>query len=166
MEFDYMYLKSNGAMTTHEDEANIWAKTLTGVDLTTKTPYCAALTAEISEDYVVASIVTWIDGLGHVGKIKIVSDGEPQLVALMTKVKAKRTTETLCLTTPVASGASIGTLASMQDKLAGQARTLKSDLEHRYGLEISAGHAIWPWLVRHCAWIISRYDVGSDGRTS
>eukprot|EP00975_Prorocentrum_lima_P050759 10635141-Prorocentrum_lima.AAC.1 len=36
VEFVYMFLKSDGARQEEPSEANAWAKTLTGVDLTTR----------------------------------------------------------------------------------------------------------------------------------
>eukprot|EP00975_Prorocentrum_lima_P054483 11424335-Prorocentrum_lima.AAC.1 len=79
-----MFLKSDGTRQEEASEANAWAKTLTGVDLTTRAPFIAALEAETPAEFVVTAVVKWLDSLGHL-KLRLASDGEPSLVALLNK---------------------------------------------------------------------------------
>ena len=43
---------------------------------------------------------------------------------------------------------------------------MKDALEKRYGQEVDSRSPTLHWLVRHAASLITRYQVGSDGRTA
>ena len=49
--------------------------------------------------------------------------------------------------------------------MAGQARTLKAALEHRIGVKVPLDARILCWLVEFAAYVMSRCDIGSDGKT-
>ena len=52
-------------------------------------------------------------------------------------------------------------------EVGGMIRTLKFALEERTGGEkIALGHPVVPWLAKHAAAQITRYQVRSNGRTS
>lgn len=36
-------------------------------------------------------------------------------------------------------------------------RTLKTDVEERYGVKIVMGGVIWAWIVRHPGFLLTRY---------
>ena len=42
---------------------------------------------------------------------------------------------------------------------------MKSAMESRYNCKISQDHCILPWIVRHAAATMNRYNVGDDGKT-
>ena len=48
----------------------------------------------------------------------------------------------------------------------GMARTLRHSLEALHGISIGPGHPILPWMVQHGAFLISRGQIGSDGKTA
>ncbi|CAE6969798.1 unnamed protein product [Symbiodinium sp. CCMP2592] len=50
-------------------------------------------------------------------------------------------------------------------ELARQVRTLASALENRYKKPLETEGVVFPWLVRHAGWLISRFLVKQDGRT-
>ena len=45
-------------------------------------------------------------------------------------------------------------------------RVLRSGFESRYGRKPLGDHCAIPWLVRHAAAVIGRYQVGTDGKTA
>ena len=47
-----------------------------------------------------------------------------------------------------------------------QIRKPKLNLDACGGVKTSAGDTVWPWLVRHAAYLLSRYMVGSHGKTA
>ena len=51
-------------------------------------------------------------------------------------------------------------------RVQGQYRVLRSGLESRYGRRLLGDHCAIPWLVRHAAAVIGRYQVGADGKTA
>ena len=57
-------------------------------------------------------------------------------------------------------------VGSMQALLQKQVRTLKTDLETKIKSQLLTSMAVWPWLVRHSAWLVERYQMRANGRTS
>ena len=49
--------------------------------------------------------------------------------------------------------------------VAGQARTLKTALEHRTGARVPPDARILCWLVEFAAYLMNRCDIGRDGKT-
>ena len=45
-------------------------------------------------------------------------------------------------------------------------RTLKTDLETKVKSHLLTSMAVWPWLVGHSAWLVERYQMRANGRTS
>ena len=48
----------------------------------------------------------------------------------------------------------------------GVVRTMRSALEEKWGIVLDEGHAIWAWMVEYAAFLISRCEVGKDGKTA
>ena len=48
----------------------------------------------------------------------------------------------------------------------GQARTVKLAAESRYGKKITVDMDVMPWLLRHAGDVITRYQIGEDGKTA
>ena len=46
------------------------------------------------------------------------------------------------------------------------ARTYRDALEARYEYEMEGDSQMLPWMVKHAGVVISRYRVGTDGRTA
>ena len=44
-------------------------------------------------------------------------------------------------------------------------RTTRSRLEAKCGVKLDVEHRIWPWLAKMVGWMMSRADVGVDGKT-
>ena len=45
-------------------------------------------------------------------------------------------------------------------------RTIRSDIEGRWGVKIDATHSIWPWIAEHAGFLLTRFEVGRDGKTA
>ena len=43
---------------------------------------------------------------------------------------------------------------------------MRTDIETLYGIKVDPSMTIWPWLVRHAAWLIERFLVRANGATS
>ena len=50
--------------------------------------------------------------------------------------------------------------------LEGLVRTFRSDLMENKGVDVNVKSLLAPWLVRHCAWWLTRFAVGADGQTA
>ena len=92
------------------------------------------------------------------------SDTERALVALRDAVQVKFPNLSVENATKGES-ASNGLIEATIGKMESQARTLKSALQARYGVEIGPKYAILPWLVDYAGATLSRYARGADGRT-
>ena len=92
------------------------------------------------------------------------SDTESALVALRGAVQVKFPNLSVENATKGES-ASNGLIEATIGKMESQARTLKSALQARYGIEIGPKHAILPWLVDYAGATLSRVCQRSDGRT-
>ena len=51
-------------------------------------------------------------------------------------------------------------------RVQGQFRVIRDDLESMIGRRMDGNHHCIPWMVRHAAQVINRYQVGSDGKTA
>ena len=72
--------------------------------------------------------------------------------------------ETAIINTPKGSSASAGGIERANCEVEKQIRTLRSWLEENYQESVGLDHKMLPFLVRHCAWQITHYQVKSDGR--
>eukprot|EP00972_Heterocapsa_arctica_P060915 8984422-Heterocapsa_arctica.AAC.1 len=55
----------------------------------------------------------------------------------------------------------MGAVGAVQRALHAQARCLEVHIDRFAAVEIDPNVAIWPWLVRHAAWLIERFHVRS-----
>ena len=76
-----------------------------------------------------------------------------------------RTHGTAAINTPKGSSASAGGIERANYKVEIQSKTLRSRFEENYGESVGLDHKMFPFLVRHCAWLITHYQVKSDGKT-
>ena len=50
--------------------------------------------------------------------------------------------------------------------LEGLVRTIKSHVESEYGFKLQGQSRVLSWLIRHCGWLISRFQKKADGATA
>jgi hypothetical protein len=50
--------------------------------------------------------------------------------------------------------------------LAGIMRTIKSEVEKKCTSQLEWGKFVLPWLVRHCAWTLTRFKTVQDGHSA
>ena len=93
------------------------------------------------------------------------SDGKPAIVELAEAV-AKLRPKTLTRKTPAHSSQSNGAVESCIGHLAGQVRTMRSQIEVMHDVVISPNWCVWSWMARHAAWLASRFSVRASGRTA
>ena len=169
IQLDYSYMKSDMSEGI-EDAAEV---ILTAVDTTSNMVLAMSLPAKNFEmKYAIKTLKSFISQLGH-AVLAIRSDGEPTIIqvaeglrdelnALQLKdVRIQAFTEKI----PRYSSASLGAVGAQQSLLKGDALTLRSALEELSGVEIHPGHNAWPWMIRHCAWMRSRFGIKANRRT-
>ena len=109
---------------------------------------------------VVQAMEAW--GLQRCG---IFSDQEPSILALAVAVKAARTAETVITSGPRKDSASKGRIENMVGMVEGLLRTIVLSLQHHYHVVFTASHPILGWVVRHTAWLLTRYAIKENGLT-
>ena len=50
--------------------------------------------------------------------------------------------------------------------LEGLLRTMRYDLMEKTGVNVNVKSLLTPWLVRHCAWSLTRFAIGAVGQTT
>ena len=66
---------------------------------------------------------------------------------------------------PKVSHQSNGVAENAHYHLEGLLRTMRSDLMEKTGVNVNVKSLLAPWLVRHCAWSLTRFATGADGQT-
>ena len=97
-------------------------------------------------------------------RLIIMSDQENAVKNLVDMLRDSRTHETAVINTPKGSSASGGGIERANYEVEKQIRTLRSRFGENYGKSVGLDHKMLPFLVRHCAWLITQYQVKSDGK--
>ena len=100
------------------------------------------------------------------GKVIFRSDQEPAIIDLLDKVASLRTSPTLLEQSPKADSKANGRAERAVQKLQKKVRVLKIALEESIGLKLDVGHPVFAWLVEHAADVITKSEVGADGKTA
>ena len=67
---------------------------------------------------------------------------------------------------PRYSSQSLGHMGAFQKLLRGDVLTQRYAIEAEYGMTLHASHNLWPWLVRWCSFLRSRFVVKANQRTA
>lgn len=95
------------------------------------------------------------------------SDQEPAIIALAREAK---TASGIDIVIPecslVGESQSNGTIERAVQSIEGQIRVMKDALEFNYETELDTRHPALTWLIHHAGFLISRFEIGADGRTA
>ena len=69
-------------------------------------------------------------------------------------------------TTPKGSKGSLGLAEVTSYSVAAQLRTMKICPDDHMKIEITPNHDIVPWMVRHCSWLLLKYQLKFDGKSA
>ena len=94
------------------------------------------------------------------------SDQEPAIFALNQAVRESIHTVEFVMESPVEEHQSNGTIEVTVREIQKQVRMMKSALEERIKCDVPSRHPILAFLVEHAGRMMSRCQVGRDGRTS
>jgi len=98
-------------------------------------------------------------------KIILKGDQEPALRVLIDRIAKLCDAQVVQEESPVGESQSNGDVENAVQRVQGQYRTFRSDLESSYGREVPRDHPALTWLVRHASSTMLRYEMGSDGMT-
>ena len=66
----------------------------------------------------------------------------------------------------VRSSKSDGIVERANQSVQGMIRTIRSDIEGRWVVKVDATHSIWLWIAEHAGFLLTRFEVGRDGKTA
>ena len=115
--------------------------------------------------YAVAFLSQFLEELGY-QSVMVQSDQENAIMDLVSKVKRIYPRVMTSRVTPRYSHGSNGSVEKGNQILEGMCRTLRLQVECEYGVPISTEHILFPWLVRHAAWLQTRFQPRKDHKSS
>ena len=123
-----------------------------------------------SGEWLSKRVMAWLREVGcGMCDMNMKSDNEPALVAVVNGVDRERAVRgagrMVIEHSPVHSSQSNGYIERAVQTVQGVIRTMRSALEEKWGVSIGIDHAVWSWLVEYAGWLITRCEVGKDGRT-
>ena len=99
------------------------------------------------------------------GRFRLRCDNETSMMVVAEKVRAKMPDSVVVENTTRYSSASNG-LAERAIRTTGeQLRTLRYDTQNCYKTRITLESTVWPWLVEHAGFCVTRYTRGAGGIT-
>ena len=133
----------------------------------TETGLCSAahLPSKHISDYSVAEVKSFLMDAGRLGEIIIQTDQEESIKALVKKM-AEGLTNVKIRTSPTYSSGSQGAVERFHQTLQAQIRTLISSVEHKTGYKVTEDSTILPWIVKHSAFLIGRYQVHATDKVT
>ena len=171
---DYFFMGKNGIQYTWDQARDGTAQGGDDEVMTLIAIYCHktrctfahACPRKGNDPHVAKEVQADLEWLGYkrmIGK----SDQEPAILALKRMFTAAMpTVEILPEESPVGAHGANGHIESAIGRVAGQVRTLKDSVEHKYGLKLDSRHPLMAWSVEYAAGLITRFQRGRDGRTA
>ena len=105
------------------------------------------------------SLQRWLNEAGIHGRVRLRSDGEPAITHVLQELCKLRGDEiTLQEQTTTNQPFSIGSVGRFGQSHTAMVRTLAMALEDKFSITVDARHCMFPWIIRHAAWIINRFQ--------
>ena len=128
--------------------------------------YAFATGTKAVKQWMVRYVHSIICELGYAQvKIGFKSDRAPELIQLQQEVSRLREAPTVPLLSATKESKSNGDMERAVRTWEGQYRTLKIQAEEETGAELPSGHVLLEWCAWWAAGILSRFRVGTSGRT-
>ena len=137
----------------------------------TKAVMSTVVPRKSSSSWAARRLMAWMREVGHAhGDVIVKSDNEPalrDLVEAWAKLRAAEGGGKMVMeNSPVGSSQSNGVVERGIQAVQGMIRTLRSALEDRWGVKLEVDHVVWTWLVEYAGWLLTRGEVGKDGKTA
>ena len=117
------------------------------------------------EQFAVECVLAFLD-LWGVTEVLLKSDGEAAIQALVAEVKRRRSHPTLVEVPPKYSHQSNGLVENAVRRVESLVRTYVDVVEASLKVKVGAKSLVLPWVVRHAGFVLTRYALKTDGRSS
>lgn len=155
--FDYCFLR--------DDDDDKTLTVLVTKDMDSRVLFADVCPEKGATEFSVELAVANIDRLGRT-RVAIKADQEPALTNLVSCIKRAREHETLTDKSPVGESASNGGTEKGVQQVEEQVRVLRLGLQQRLGQKVPTHHPVTAWLIPHATDVLSKLEVGSDGKTA
>jgi hypothetical protein len=156
VELDYLFLTSN----KHEGEKiTVLVATWCDVGAIAATVAVKGATPFLTR-YVVGVLEMW-----GVGDAVIRTDQEQAIMAQMRAMQDERKQRTVLTNAPRYAHAAMGAVERANQTMAGEVRVLRLSLQKHLGQRLPASHPLMAWVIRHAAWLLTRFTIRSSGHT-
>ena len=118
-----------------------------------------------AQEWIIKRITDDIESLGH-RDIVLKADGENAIKEVQDKVRLARREGTVLENATRANSQANGLIEGANNIIKAQVRTIKDALDSRIGEKVHSGSTIMTWIVRYAAQLISRYSIGTDGKSA
>ena len=116
--------------------------------------------------FAVATIIGYLDFWGQ-QEVMIKCDQEQSAERIAELLQERRRPRrTIVVYSPKESHLGNRVVENAHYHLEGLVRTLRSDLMEKTGVNVNVKSLLAPWLLRHCAWSLTRFAIGADGQTA
>ena len=160
---DFQFWTPEGAKSAGPESPGM-AKSLTMVDKKTGAPCASCVLSKGGSPYVVEAASHYIMQLGY-AQVILQCDAEPAIIFLMKKIQKNCKCVIKVRWSARYSKASNGEAEGVHNLIAGQVKTLLDHVSSKLGVGVSVGHPLFPWAVRHAAWLQARYAKSKTGST-
>ena len=164
---DYMFFTRDGKLIDKEEgkKEKGLVTVLTAICKDSQMSFATVVPMKGNSEYAVKSMTSWIKNLGW-PKVIIQVDQEGALQKLYDKVIEELADKAKLRKSPRYSSASLADGEMLTGLVAGKARTWMAEISKSYGEQIKCDHALFPWIVRHCAWTLNRFHINKSGVTA
>lgn len=161
VQMDYTFLSRNAHQEEVEGEATL-VTILNLVDKASGWPLSIQVPRKGAEksDYVMDAAELYLNNLGH-KRVTLQVDQENAIRHVAWAIQKRMGSDKVKVReSPRYSHQSQGAIEGEHSRLAGSVRTWLMDLQARYpNCMVDVNHVVFPWLVRHVAWLHARFAV-------
>ena len=117
------------------------------------------------EPYAIDCVLAYLDTWG-LREVLLKADNEPAIQALVDAVRVRRGERTMVEKSPKYSHQSNGAVENAVRRIESLTRTYVCVLQEKLGYKVDSKSIVLPWLVRHAAYVLSRFVKRDDGRSA
>ena len=117
------------------------------------------------DKFVERFLLKWLEPFGVTGEMVLQTDEETGQMDVAKHVAPERKATTIIRQTPKKSSQSNAYVERAHQSVDAMVRTMKEVIEDKAHIRLSATDNITSWMIRHAAFLQTRFSVGKDGKT-